>query len=68
MPFFMGFANYIYLVVAALLGLRFIQHAIAVFRDPAEKNAKRMFWFSIKYLFMLFLILVIDHMVFEYVI
>ncbi len=67
MPFFFNFAQYIYLVVATLLGLRFITHAIEVYRDPSEKNAKKMFWFSITYLFVLFLSLVIDNLTFNYI-
>ncbi len=67
LPFFFGFAQYIYLVSAALLGFKFIHHAVEVYRDPSEKNAKGMFWFSIKYLFVLFLVLVIDSLTATYI-
>lgn len=63
-PFFLGFASYIYLAFAIALGLKFIKHAITVFKNPEEKNCKKMFGFSIVYLFVLFLSLVIDHYIF----
>lgn len=66
-PYFYGFAGTIYFTAAVLLGLKFLHHAGAVYKDPAERNAKRMFGFSIIYLFMLFLILVIDNLLFTYI-
>lgn len=59
-PFFIGFSGYVYLVIASLLGAKFLHHAYKVFKNPEGKNCKRMFFFSILYLFMLFLGLVID--------
>ncbi len=66
MPYFLHFANELYLGVAALLGANFIRHAIKVFKDPAERNAKKMFGFSIIYLFTLFAFLVFDHIIFKF--
>lgn len=60
-PFFLGFASYIYLAVAVVFGAKFIMHAVTVFKNPEEKNCKKMFGFSIIYLFVLFLSLIIDH-------
>jgi protoheme IX farnesyltransferase len=60
-PFFLGFASYIYLAVAVALGLKFIQHSVIVFKSPIEKNCKKMFGFSIIYLFILFSSLVLDY-------
>lgn len=59
-PFFVGFSSYIYLATATILGGKFLHHAIKVFKNPEEKNCKNMFFFSIFYLFGLFLSLVID--------
>ena len=61
LPYFYNFAGYIYLAAAMLLGAKFIHHAITVYKNPIEKNCKKMFFFSIMYLFALFLILVIDN-------
>jgi len=63
LPFFFHSSSYIYLAAATVLGLKFLHHAVKVFKDPAEINAKKMFGFSIIYLFALFFSLVIDHFV-----
>ncbi|MDB5394383.1 MAG: coxE [Rhodospirillales bacterium] len=59
-PYFLGAAGPIYLAGSSLLGLLFIAAAIAVLRDETEKSAKRMFGFSILYLFLMFGLLMID--------
>jgi protoheme IX farnesyltransferase len=59
-PYFLGAAGPIYLVGSGLLGLLFIAAAIAVMRDETDKSAKRMFGFSILYLFLIFGLLMID--------
>lgn len=59
-PFIIGFSGYLYLAAALALGAKFIHHSIIVFKDPSEKNCKKMFGFSILYLFLLFLALVFD--------
>jgi heme o synthase len=63
LPFFFHSASYIYLAASTILGLKFLHHAVKVFRNPAEINAKKMFGFSIIYLFVLFFSLVIDHLI-----
>jgi heme o synthase len=68
LPYFYNFAGYIYLASAVLLGVKFIHHAIKVYKDPVERNCKKMFFFSIMYLFALFLILVIDNLTYNYLI
>nr|WP_051285399.1 heme o synthase [Nisaea denitrificans] len=45
---------------AAAFGLVFILSAWKVFRDASEKNCRRLFGFSILYLFVLFTLLIID--------
>ncbi len=59
-PYFLGAAGPIYLVGAIALGLAFIWSAIKVVRDASDLSAKKMFGFSILYLFALFGLLMID--------
>ncbi|MEM9684674.1 MAG: heme o synthase, partial [Pseudomonadota bacterium] len=59
-PTFLGFAGWAYGGVALLLGLVFIAAAIAVMRDESDRSAKRMFGFSVFYLFALFGMLIAD--------
>ena len=59
-PYFLGAAGPIYLVGSTILGLLFVAAAIAVIRDETDRSAKRMFGFSILYLFLIFGLLMID--------
>ena len=59
-PYFLGAAGPIYLAGSAILGLLFVAAAIAVIRDETDRSAKRMFGFSILYLFLIFGLLMID--------
>ena len=59
-PYFLHAAGPIYLVGSAILGLLFVAAAIAVIRDETDRSAKRMFGFSILYLFLIFGLLMID--------
>ncbi len=61
-PCFVGFAGWpIYGAVAAVLSLIFLAMAIAVWRDESDRSAKRMFGYSIFYLFGLFAILIAEN-------
>jgi len=60
-PALLGIAGWIYGTVAFILGLVFVAAAIAVRRDETDRSAKRMFGFSIFYLFALFALLIADH-------
>ena len=60
LPGLLHMAGVIYTVGAALLGLRFIQHAARVMKSEADITAKKMFGYSILYLFALFGLLGID--------
>ncbi|AYG65424.1 MULTISPECIES: heme o synthase [unclassified Rhizobium] len=66
-PAFMGFASLGYGVVAALLGAIFVHCSIAVWRmadgDVKMVPAKKLFGFSIFYLFAIFSALLIDRLV-----
>lgn len=62
-PYFIGSVGLIYTAGAALLGLKFIASAIAVWREPdaaGDRRARQMFKFSILYLFALFTLLLAD--------
>lgn len=65
-PYFIGMSSTIYGVVALLLGFQFIIHAVKVWVDEAVISARPMFLFSIKYLFLIFLGLLIDKAVTAY--
>jgi len=62
-PFFVGFSSYLYLFFAFLLGAKFLHHSYVVFKDPIEKNCRKMFLFSIFHLFILFSSLVLDKLI-----
>ncbi len=59
-PWAMGIAGNVYGVVAAVLGALFIAAALSVCRDKTDRSAKRMFAYSILYLFLLFSLLIVD--------
>ena len=59
-PYFLGIAGPVYLAGSALLGGLFVATAIAVLRDPTHAAARRMFAYSILYLFLVFALLMID--------
>ena len=60
LPVFIGMSSLLYGAVAAGLGLNFIRLSRALMRSPDDAAARRLFGFSIVYLFLLFLGLVID--------
>ena len=59
-PYFLHVAGPIYLAGSAALGALFVLSAVAVLRDSTHAAARRMFGFSILYLFLLFLLLMLD--------
>jgi protoheme IX farnesyltransferase len=61
LPWTLGIAGFVYLAGAVMLGLVFLAGAIAVWRDDGETAAKRLFGYSILYLFVLFALLILDH-------
>ncbi len=66
LPVAVGMSGVVYLVGATLLGLRFCQLAFTLWRGYEESKARRMFKYSILYLFMLFSLLLIDKWVVSY--
>jgi protoheme IX farnesyltransferase len=59
-PYVLGLAGGLYAVAALLLGAVFLALAVAVWFDRTEQSARRLFGFSILYLFLVFLAMVLD--------
>lgn len=59
-PSVLHYTSITYTLAAALLGLRFLQLAMEVWRDETHTSAKQLFGYSILYLFLLFAALGID--------
>jgi len=59
-PWFLGMAGAVYGAMAVLLGGLFILAAIRVWNDDTEQSARKMFAYSIFYLFALFTLLIVD--------
>ena len=60
LPTVLGVAGPVYGAGAAILGVVFLYHALRVARDEGERSAKRMFAYSILYLFGVFAMLIFD--------
>jgi len=59
-PWFLGLTGWLYGIVALLLGASFVAVALYVWRARSDAAARRMFGFSILYLFVLFTALIVD--------
>ncbi len=59
-PAFVGLAGLLYLATATVLSFLFTLAAVRVWKDEGDGAAKRMFGFSILYLFLLFAVLILD--------
>jgi protoheme IX farnesyltransferase len=66
LPAILGFAGIFYGVVSAVLGALFVAFSVGVWRNDrgskAEAAAKRLFAFSVLYLFLLFAVLLVEGM------
>ncbi|MGC2204139.1 MAG: heme o synthase [Stellaceae bacterium] len=60
-PFLLGIAGALYGAGALLLSALFTGLAIRVCRDATDRSARRMFAFSLLYLFLIFSLLLLDH-------
>lgn len=60
LPSFIGMAGVAYGVFAGLLGVGFVYFAAKLYYDHSDKTAMRLFRFSILYLFLIFLGLIVD--------
>jgi len=61
LPFAVGMSGLIYLVSAAVLGLIFFYHSWQIYRHYTDLIARKAFTFSIIYLSLLFVALLVDH-------
>jgi len=70
-PYFFNFASLFYAVLASILGSFFIFYAHALKRnrgnDATKRSAKRLFFFSLFYLFALFALLLFERMVMYFI-
>lgn len=57
LPFFFKMSNFIYLIITGILSLIFLYYAISLFWDKDNRQAKKLFAYSIFYLFAVFLAL-----------
>ncbi|RTK93958.1 MAG: protoheme IX farnesyltransferase [Rickettsiales bacterium] len=57
LPYFLDMAGKFYLLSSITLGIGFLYYAIRLFSDYNHYYAKKLFWYSIFYLFSIFLIL-----------
>ena len=63
LPFLVGMSGWIYGIGACVLGLRFLYWAILLLQRETPRIAMRTFRFSIVYLLLLFILLLVDHYV-----
>ena len=61
LPFLTGMSGVIYLIGATVLGARFLYWAIVLLRDSRPHAAIKTFKYSITYLMLLFVALLVDH-------
>ncbi len=61
LPWVFGMSGVIYLVSVLLLGFRFLYWAIRLIKTPQSKVSIETFYFSIWYLMLLFIALLVDH-------
>jgi protoheme IX farnesyltransferase len=59
-PYALGISGVLYAAAASALGLTFLGFAVWVWFDKTERAAKRMFGFSILYLFLMFTAMMLD--------
>ena len=62
LPYLSGMSGLIYLVSAVVLGLIFLMYAIKIYKNPDDNEiAWTTFMFSVNYLMLLFVALLVDH-------
>jgi protoheme IX farnesyltransferase len=59
MPYFLNIANIGYLIISSVMSAIFLYHTFLLFDDSDFSKAKKLFWFSILYLFVIFLSLIV---------
>lgn len=66
LPFIIGMSGIVYVIGASVLGVQFLRYAFSLYKCYEERIAKKLFGFSIVYLFLLFVLLVVDHLTFSF--
>jgi len=62
LPYLAGMSGLIYLTAALILGFMFLAYSIKIYKNPDDnKIAWRTFMFSVNYLMLLFIALLVDH-------
>lgn len=65
LPFIFNFSGIIYLAASLILNILFLYYAFAVYKDE-KKYCMKMFYFSIMYLFTLFIAMIIDNLYYNF--
>tara|TARA_B100000029_G_scaffold509783_1_gene599728 strand:- start:5040 stop:5903 length:864 start_codon:yes stop_codon:yes gene_type:complete len=60
-PYIVGMSSILYLLVALLLGLIFLVYSLVLYWDKDNKTAMPTFRYSIYYIFLIFIALLLDH-------
>ena len=60
LPTLLGISGRVYMTAAIVLGVGFLRQAMIVLKDDDIQKARKMFFFSIFYLFMIFVFLLVD--------
>ena len=63
LPYILGYFGIIYFLTSIILGLYFIYHSFKVYFDNQETKSIKMFLYSIVYLYLLFLSMIIDYFI-----
>jgi protoheme IX farnesyltransferase len=63
MPFLTHMSGVLYLVVAMALGMGFLYHSVVLYLTEGDQHAMKTFGYSIFYLSVLFIALLVDHYV-----
>ena len=61
MPVVTGLSSWIYMIGAMMLGAMFIRYALTLLRTMEDKDAMKLFSFSIMYLLLIFPLMLLDH-------
>lgn len=60
LPTIVGISGRVYMTAAIVLGIGLLRHALTVLKHDEDKKSRTMFFFSIFYLFLIFVFLLVD--------
>lgn len=61
LPYATGMSGLLYITGVMFLNGRFLQHVLKLYKGQDKQAAIRTFWFSIRYIMWLFVVLLVDH-------